>query len=404
MGTIRLGLIGAGRIGKVHAEALALRIPEARVQAVADVNLAEAEALARRFAIPHACTDHRRIIDDPAIDAVVICSPTDTHARYICEAAGRRKHIFCEKPVDLTLTAIREALARRFSIPHAWNDHRRIIEDPAIDAVIICSPTGTHARYICESAGSGKHIFCEKPVDLTLKAIEEALAAVARAGVKLMVGFTRRFDPSFAKARQMIAEGKIGEPHLLRITSRDPQPPPPSYVRGSGGLFLDMAIHDFDMARFLLGREVTEVSAHGAVLVDPAIGEAGDVDTAVTVLRFEGGALGTIDNSRRAVYGYDQRVEVFGANGMVQADNLKHDTHAYFNSDGGHGALPLDFFMDRYAEAYYRELKAFVDALVHDTRPPVDGRDGLLSVALGLAAGLSLREHRTVPVSEVLGG
>ncbi len=337
MKTVRLGLIGAGRIGKVHAEALALRIPEASVQAVADVNLPAAEALAARFNIPHAYGDHRRILDDPSIDAVVICSPTDTHA-----------------------------------------------------------------HYICESAGHGKHIFSEKPVDLTLKAIEEALAAVEKAGVKLMVGFNRRFDPSFARVRQMVAEGKVGEPHLLRITSRDPQPPPPSYVRVSGGLFLDMTIHDFDMARFLLGREVTSVTASGAVLVDPAIGEAGDIDTAVVVLGFDNGALGTIDNSRRAVYGYDQRVEVFGAKGMVQAGNLRHDSHTYLNGEGEHAALPLDFFMDRYAEAYYRELKAFVDALVHDTPPPVGGRDGLLSVALGLAAGISMREHRPVAITELL--
>ena len=337
MTALRVGVIGAGRIGKVHTETLALRIPEVTVTAVADVNL---------------------------------------------EAARE--------------------LAGRFRIPRAHDDHRRILDDPAVDAVVICSPTGTHARYICESASAGKQIFCEKPVDLTLKAIHDALAAVDRAGVKLMVGFNRRFDPSFAKVQEMVAAGKVGEPHLIRITSRDPQPPPAEYVAGSGGLFLDMAIHDFDMARFLAGSEVTAVDAHGAVLVDPAIGQAGDVDTAVTVLRFASGALCAIDNSRKAVYGYDQRVEVFGSRGMVQAGNARLDTHSYLDAEGEHAALPLHFFMDRYTEAYYRELRAFADALVHDTPVPVGGRDGLLSVAIALAAGMSMREHRPVAMTEIL--
>ena len=188
-----------------------------------------------------------------------------------------------------------------------------MINHPDVEAVIICSPTDTHAQYIVEAAQAGKHIFCEKPVDLSLPVIQRALDAVAKAGVKLMVGFNRRFDPNFAKIRQLVVDGKIGDPHILKITSRDPAPPPAEYSAVSGGMFMDMTIHDFDMARFIVGSEVTEVYAKSAVLVDEAIGKAGDVDTAIITLTFVNGAIGVIDNSRKAVYGYDQRVEIFGS-------------------------------------------------------------------------------------------
>jgi myo-inositol 2-dehydrogenase/D-chiro-inositol 1-dehydrogenase len=334
---LTLGVIGAGRIGKLHIQSLAVHIPEATVAAVADVNLDAAKEMAEKYDIRSAYSDYQKILKDRKIDAVVICSPTDTHAQYIQEAAAR-----------------------------------------------------------------GKHIFCEKPVDLSLSNIKAAISAVEKAGVKLMVGFNRRFDPNFLRIHEMVKSGAIGEPHILRITSRDPEPPPPSYVKVSGGIFLDMAIHDFDMARYLVGSEVVEVFAKGNVLVDPAIGQAGDVDTAVTTLTFANGALGTIDNSRRAVYGYDQRAEVFGSKGMVNIGNNTPDTHAFFNNEGKHAAKLLHFFMDRYTESYYREMKIFVEAVLNGTEVPVGGRDGLLSVAIGLAAKKSMEDNRPIKVSEIL--
>lgn len=336
---LAVGVIGAGRIGKLHIESLAVRIPEATVAAVADVNLDAAKEMGEKYNIKSVYADYQKILKDRKIDAVVICSPTDTHAQYVQEAAAK-----------------------------------------------------------------GKHIFCEKPVDLTLSNINAAITAVEKAGVKLMVGFNRRFDPNFLKVREMVKSGAIGEPHILRITSRDPAPPPPSYVKVSGGIFLDMAIHDFDMARYLVGSEVVEVYAKGAVLVDPAIGAAGDVDTAVTTLTFANGAIGTIDNSRKAAYGYDQRAEVFGSKGMVNIGNNTPDTHAHFDQDGSHAAKLLHFFMDRYTESYYREMKLFVEAVLNDGDVPVGGRDGLLSVAIGLAAKKSMAENRPVKVSEILEG
>jgi myo-inositol 2-dehydrogenase / D-chiro-inositol 1-dehydrogenase len=337
MKTLNVGVIGAGRIGKLHAETMAFRIPGVKVVAISDVNTDEASALARRCNVEH------------------------------CFAA-----------------------------------HTDILKNKEIDAVLICSPTNTHAQYIEEAAAAGKHIFCEKPVDLTLARIRSAIGAAEKAGVTLMIGFNRRFDPNFHRIREQVKSGAVGDPHILRITSRDPGPPPPSYVRISGGIFLDMAIHDFDMARFIMGSEVVDVFAKGAVLVDPEIGKAGDVDTALTLLTFVNGAVGAIDNSRKAVYGYDQRVEVFGSAGMALAANNKLDNASVLDATGEHGALPLHFFMDRYTESYYRELVAFVEAVRNKTTPPVTGQDGLMSVAVGLAAKMSLKEGRAVKVSEIL--
>ncbi|MGH2625232.1 MAG: inositol 2-dehydrogenase, partial [Anaerolineales bacterium] len=285
--SLAVGLIGAGRIGRIHAENLATRLPQARLAAVADIDLAAARQIAARFNVPAASADAGDLLADRSLEAVAICSATHTHARLIVEAAR-----------------------------------------------------------------AGKHIFCEKPIDLELPRIDEALAAVERAGVTLQIGFNRRFDPGFRKVRQLVAAGKIGQPHLLRITSRDPEPPPIEYVKVSGGLFLDMTIHDFDMARFLMGSEVEEVYTRAGVLVDPAIGQAGDVDTALISLRFAGGALGAIDNSRRAVYGYDQRVEVFGSQGMVGAGNETPDRHSMTDAAGVHGPAPRYFFLERYQDSY----------------------------------------------------
>ncbi len=333
---INVGLIGAGRIGQLHAEHLAHRIPEASLVAVADVMFEAAQACASRLRIPLAVQDYHSLLKRDEITAVVICSSTDTHAQIIEEAAR-----------------------------------------------------------------AGKHIFCEKPIDHDLKRIDRALRAVEQAGVKLQIGFNRRFDPNFKRVRELVAAGKVGQPHILRITSRDPAPPPVSYIKVSGGLFLDMTIHDFDMARYLIGAEVQEVFAVGGVMVDPAIGAAGDIDTAVVTLRFANGVLGTIDNSRQAVYGYDQRVEVFGAAGMVDAQNNTPNRAVLSDKDGIHGALPLHFFIERYTESYIAEMQAFIAAVQNDTPTPVGGADGRAPVVIGLAALKSLRERRPVRLDEI---
>ena len=333
---LNIGLIGAGRIGKVHAKSIAMRIPDAKVVAVADIDLAAAQDVANSFG------------------ALV-----------------------------------------------ATEDYQVILQDPAINAIAICSPTNTHAQMIQEAAAAGKHIFCEKPIDHSLKKIDAALAAVDRADVKLMIGFNRRFDANFHKVREMVATGKIGQPHILRITSRDPAPPPIEYIKVSGGLFLDMTIHDFDMARYLLGSEIEEVYATGGVLVDSAIGTAGDIDTAVIILKFANGAIGTIDNSRQAVYGYDQRVEVFGSKGMVAVANNKPDTHVYANAEGVYSAKPQYFFLERYMDSYATEMREFVEAILNDAPPPVTGFDGRVPVVIGLAAQKSYLENRPVRLSEI---
>lgn len=334
---IKLGVIGAGRIGKVHVATLVLGVPEAEVIVITDTDKSKATSLADEFGIQSVAGNYDEIIKNPEVEAVVICSPTDTHADYIIKAAQ-----------------------------------------------------------------AGKHIFCEKPVDLSLDVIQKALDAVEKAGVELMVGFNRRFDTNFMKMKQMVEEGKVGEPHILKITSRDPAPPPAEYSAVSGGMFLDMTIHDFDMARYIVGSEVTDVYTKATVLVDPEIGKAGDVDTAIITLTFANGAIGVIDNSRKAVYGYDQRLEIFGSKGMVNVDNNYPENHRYYSADGVHKSLPLNFFMDRYTEAYANEMKAFCNALSNNSKLPVSGKDGLISVAIALAAKKSFVENRPVKMTEIL--
>ena len=273
-----------------------------------------------------------------------------------------------------------------------------VLGDDAIEAVLICSPTPTHADFIERAAAAGKHIFCEKPIDLEPDRIRRTLAAVDEAGVKLQVGFNRRFDPTFATVKQAVADGSIGAIHLIRITSRDPEAPPADYVASSGGIFLDMTIHDFDMVRFLSGAEIVEVHAYGAVLIDPAIGTAGDVDTAVTTLRLSNGALAVIENSREAVYGYDQRVEVFGSKGSAEAFNEAPAQVRLSTADGIRFEKPLYFFLERYQASFVAELEAFFSC-VRENRPPlVDGRDGLMSVVAGLAATRSRAVNQPVLV------
>ncbi|HEY3429337.1 MAG TPA: inositol 2-dehydrogenase [Cyclobacteriaceae bacterium] len=277
-----------------------------------------------------------------------------------------------------------------------------LISMKGIDAVIICSPTDTHATYIEQAAKAGKHIFCEKPHDLSLNRVLETLAVVEKSNVKLMLGFNRRFDPNFLKIRNLVKAGRVGDPHILKITSRDPGPPPIVYLKSSGGMFLDMSIHDFDMARYIMGKEVVEVFATAAVLTDPVIKEAGDIDTAVVTLRFEDGSMAIIDNSRKAVYGYDQRLEVFGSKGMAKVDNNMPDNHELYDADGTHGSLPLNFFMERYTSSYLYEMKMFIQALQEGTALPVSGHDGLKAMAIALAAGKSVKENRPVKISEII--
>jgi myo-inositol 2-dehydrogenase/D-chiro-inositol 1-dehydrogenase len=271
----------------------------------------------------------------------------------------------------------------------------------AAHAVLIASPTPTHAALIERAAASGRAVFCEKPIDLDTARAEACVAVAERAGIPLMIGFNRRFDPHFTALKAALDNGAIGALEVLAITSRDPSPPPPSYVASSGGLFRDMAIHDLDMARFLLGEEVVEVFAAASCLVDKAIGAAGDVDTALITLRTASGRLCSISNSRRATYGYDQRIEAHGAAGLLRAGNVKLTTLERAGLGGFTTAVAQPFFLERYAEAYRLELDAFVTAVAAGTAPRPDGRDGLAALKLADAAAESLRSGRAV---QPLGG
>ena len=295
--TINVGIIGAGRIGRLHANTLTTRVPGAAVVAIADIFEESAKAAARDYGIPDHSADPAELINSGDIDAIVICSSTDTHTRFITDAAR-----------------------------------------------------------------AGKNIFCEKPIAFELAEIDAALAAVAEQGVQLQIGFNRRFDSNHARLKRAIVDGEIGEPHTLTIISRDPAPPPLDYIKVSGGLMMDMMIHDFDMCRFLLG-EVAEVYAIGDVKVDPAIGEAGDIDTAKVMLRFENGVIGTIENSRQALYGYDQRVEVFGSKGAATTGNWHPNAVTISDAQSVRRDLPLYFFIERYMDSYVTEMIAFVEAI-----------------------------------------
>ena len=245
-----------------------------------------------------------------------------------------------------------------------------------VDAVAICSSTDTHVPLLIEAAESGKAIFCEKPISLDLAKVDEALAIVREAGVPIQVGFNRRFDAAHKSVRDAVADGLLGDVHLVRITSRDPAPPPIEYIKLSGGIFLDMTIHDFDMARYVTGSEVVEVYAQGAVRVDPAIGDAGDIDTAAVMLRHENGCITTIDNSRQAVYGYDQRVEAFGSGGMAASENPLAHTGVRRTAAGTSAPLLPFFFLDRYIPSYIAQWEAFRDYVVGGGPSPVTADDG----------------------------
>ena len=332
--TLRFALLGAGRIGKVHARAIAAN-PDATLVAVADAFADAAKAIADQYG---------------------------------CEVR--------------TIDAIAAA--------------------KDVDAVVICTPTTTHADLIEQFARAGKAIFCEKPIDLNVARVKACLKVVADTKAKLMVGFNRRFDPHFVAVRAAIDAGKIGVVEQVTITSRDPGAPPPSYIKQSGGIFRDMTIHDFDMARFMLGEEITSVSAVASVLVDPEIGKLGDFDAVSVMMTTASGKQCLISNSRRATYGYDQRVEVHGAKGMVAAENQRPVSIELANGDG-YTRPPLhDFFMTRYTEAYGAEIAAFIASVTKGAAISPSGQDGLVALVLADAAVKSVAEGRAVKVSEIL--
>lgn len=295
-----------------------------------------------------------------------------------------------------------KSIADEFNIPVFVKDFDGLLAMDGVEAVVICSPTDTHADYVVKAAKAGKQIFCEKPLDLSLEKVQEVLTVVEECGVKLMLGFNRRFDPEFKRIRELVVNNALGEPQIIKITSRDPGPPPVSYIKVSGGMFLDMTIHDFDMARYISGKEVKEVFAKGAVMVDPEIGEAGDIDTAVIILTFEDDTMAVVDNCRKSGYGYDQRLEVFGSKGMAQIDNNFPNSHKLYTNSGVSGDLPLHFFLERYDVSYNQEIREFVDALVSGGEMPVNGNDGLQSIAIGLAAKKSLAVGRPVKLTEII--
>lgn len=299
--------------------------------------------------------------------------------------------------VDVNRSAAEE-LATRLRVPTVSENYEEILARDDIDAVAICTPTSTHYDVIMASARAGKQIFTEKPVDLELARIDAINASVAERGVAMMVGFQRRYDPDFARVRAMVDAGAVGDVQIVRITSRDAVPPPRSFIGTSGGIFLDMTVHDLDMVRFVTGREVVGVYARASVLVDPMFGEEGDWDTAVLTLTLEGGVLAGIDNSRSAVYGQDQRVEVFGSAGVVAATNHAVDRVTSADKTGAHAARLMAFFPERYADAYRLEMAAFVDAIRAGRPMPVTGLDGRRAVEIAVAARESARENRYVPL------
>lgn len=327
---IRIGLVGVGRIGRMHGEILSRSVPGARLVAVHDA------------------------------------------AATLGDQVARDLHVELADSVE------------------------QLVSSDDVDAIGICSPTGTHVDVIEAAARAGKAVLCEKPLAGSLLEADQAISIVDSSGIPFMVGFNRRFDPGHQSVRDAIADGSLGDVHLVRISSRDPEPPSVDYLRGSGGIFVDMAVHDLDMARYIAGSPVVQVYAQGAVLVDPAIGELGDVDTAVTMLTHENRAITVIDNSRRATYGYDQRVEAFGALGMAVSGNRRVH-NAEISTGAGTAAAPLQrFFIERYAESYQREWAAFVELVRTGGPSPVPVRDGRAPLVLAEAAGESMR--RGVPV------
>lgn len=281
-------------------------------------------------------------------------------------------------------------------------DTAEAIGSPAVDAVVITTPTSTHATLVNQCITNGKHVFCEKPLDLSLEITKSLLQKAKERGISLMIGFNRRFDPDFMQARKSVSEGKIGNPQIVKITNRDPVLPAIEFVKTSGGMFMDFTIHDFDMARYLMGKEVIEVYAKGLVFFDQAIAEVGDIDTALTTLTFEDGTYAVLDNSRKAVFGYDQRLEIFGDKGMIQVDNNLYNRNILYNEHGIHQALPLNTFTERYIHSYGKEMESFIDVLLNHKPVPIRNEDVIMATVLAYAAKKSLDEQRPVKISEVL--
>lgn len=306
------------------------------------------------------------------------------HARTITE------HI---PSVDLVLSDANTALAENLagSIDAEVTPVDRVFDDPRVRAVAICTSTDSHLEYIQRAAAAGLAVFCEKPISLDLDEVDQAEQAVLSSGVPFMVGFHKRFDPTHRATKQAILDGRVGEVQLVRITTRDPQPPPREYLAVSGGIFLDMTIHDFDMARFMVDSPVEEIFARGAVLVDPVFEEVGDFDTAVVWMRHENGAMTVIDNSRRATYGHDQRVEVFGSLGMASSLNGRVDATQIMDGAGKHEALVPYHFLERYSQAYVEEWLAFWSYVTEGGPSPVSIDDGRIPVELGVKAWESAR-------------
>ena len=314
------------------------------------------------------------------------------HGRNIA-ASGRAKLVALADPDRAAAERLASATGAALRDPDA------ILTARDVDAILIATPTDTHADLIEAAAAAGKAILCEKPVSLSVERIETCLAAVARAGVPLMIGFHRRYDPNFASLEKRLRAGEVGDIEIVTICCRDPAPPPVSYITRSGGIFRDMTIHDFDMARFLLAEEPVVVHALGSVLVDPAIGKAGDVDTAAIHMQTASGRICVITGSRRATYGHDQRIEVHGSKGLLRAGNV-HLTTVELADERGFAADLIPFsFIERYGEAYRRELDAFLDALEKGVGPRADGRDGLMAQKLADAATLSWSSGNAVKVA-----
>ena len=331
---LRIGVIGVGRIGRMHAELIAHQVPGATLAAVYDAHEPSSRGVAADLRVP---------------------------------AAASLEELFGSD----------------------------------LDAVAICSSSDTHVELLIAAAEAGKAVFCEKPVSLDLAELDRALDAVQEAGVPFQIGFNRRFDPGHASVQRAVASGEIGDPHLVRISSRDPAPPPLHYVKNSGGLFLDMMIHDFDMARYVTGREVVEVFARGTVRVEPSFAGAGDIDTALVTHVHDDGCLTAIDNSRRAAYGYDQRVEVFGSEGMAVSENPRAHAGAVVTATGEQRPPLPYFFLERYLPSYVREWQAFVEAVKSGTTPPASVGDARAPLVIGLAALRSLHDGRPVRTDEV---
>jgi len=290
--------------------------------------------------------------------------------------------------------------AKSLGIINTTSDPSKIFRDPDIQAVLIFSSTDTHSEFIIQAANAKKHIFCEKPIGNNLKRIRESLEAVKQNGVKLMLGFNRRFDHNFRRIKSVVTAGQIGIPHIIKITSRDPAPPPLEFLKRSGGLFFDMTIHDWDMARYLADDEVEEVYAIGSALINPSIADF-DIDTAVAVLKFKQGTMAIIDNSRQAKYGYDQRVEVFGSEGAIMVDNDAPNTARIFTSNSIESDKIHHFFLERYMQSYKDEMIEFLECLRENKNPSVTGYDGIQAVLIAEAAKKSLVEHRPVAISEI---